>query len=98
MGRYKGPPIRLPGSIGSLTPGIATPRRYAPSGYDTPEYPESITSESSSSSRRARKSRSRSSRTRFSRPSLGGNRESDHYYDVDTREAFYADWDLVPTI
>ena len=97
--RYKGPPIKVSDalSIGSLTPGIATPRRYASSGYDTPAYVESIASESSSSSRRARKSRHRSSRHRFNRPSLGRNHGSDDSYDVDAHAAFYADWDLVPT-
>lgn len=91
MDRYKGPPIRIPGhapSIASLTPGFATPR-YGSSGYDTPGYAESIASSSSRSDRRSR------SRSRFRNRHLDRNHDNNRY-DVDPREAFYVDWDLVP--
>lgn len=95
ISRYKGPPVRIPGhapSIASLTSGVATPS-YDTSGYDTPGYPESIAESFSDSSRSGRRSRSRS-RSRNRHPDR--NRANDNRYDVDPREAFYVDWDLVP--
>ena len=52
----------------------------------------------SSSSRRSRKSRKNSSRSRSnSRLSLEKSDGGYDQYDVNPRETFYADWDLVPT-